>query len=263
VYQQTHSLANKNIFDDVLNEDDLGFDSRPFVASFSQEDDALPQWRSYCPQGNGVAIGFRVDCLKRSVLSEEDSDDDNLALGGSRKALGLTPRILFRRIDYLDASRVQSLDDDIKTAIAESLQNEEEDRISYEGGVTYVQPASLYFKVIIEGRASFKKHPSFFAEREYRLLVDGSFFQAHLFKFRTTRSTLVPFMSVKIPLREWRHPEKPFIRPVGEGRWDFIDREVIGPTTNKGLSLDAVSAFFVKNRMDVEVVSSTIPYRDW
>jgi hypothetical protein len=43
----------------------------------------------------------------------------------------------------------------------------------------------------------------------------------------------------------------------------FIDRLVIGPTANKSLSLDAVSSFFKKKELHVEVVSSTIPYRDW
>ena len=56
VYRQSHSLPDESIFDDFLNESDLGFQSRPFVASFSEEDDSLPQWRSYCPHGNGVAI---------------------------------------------------------------------------------------------------------------------------------------------------------------------------------------------------------------
>jgi hypothetical protein len=47
------------------------------------------------------------------------------------------------------------------------------------------------------------------------------------------------------------------------GRWDFIDRVVVGPTPNKNLSFDAVSVFFEGNGMQVEVVPSAIPYRDW
>lgn len=46
---------------------------RPFIASFSAEGDSLPQWRSYCPRGNGVAIGFRVGCLTRAKRALEDS----------------------------------------------------------------------------------------------------------------------------------------------------------------------------------------------
>jgi hypothetical protein len=42
-----------------LNVRDGEFENRPFIASFSAEADSLPQWRSYCSAGNGVAIGFR------------------------------------------------------------------------------------------------------------------------------------------------------------------------------------------------------------
>ncbi len=36
------------------------------VSSFSKNGDVLSQWLSYCPQGNGFAIGFRRDCLPSS-----------------------------------------------------------------------------------------------------------------------------------------------------------------------------------------------------
>lgn len=255
VYRQTHSLEDERIFDDFVNGSDLGFDDRPFVASFSQEDDSLPQWRSYCAQGNGVALGFRVDCLKRAFLQED---------GPPMVLASFKPRLSFRKIDYLDASEIQSLDNEINAAIGESFRNAEEDRDRPPNPYFNIStPPSVYFKTIIEGVASFKKHPSFINEREYRILVDSIFWQINRLEFRTTRSMLVPFVSVKIPLRDSRHPDKPLVRPPGEGRWDFIDRVVLGPTANKKLSLDAVSAFFIKNRMHVEVVSSTIPYRDW
>jgi hypothetical protein len=34
-----------------------------FVASFSEENDLLSQWRGYCPNGNGFAISFSPDCI--------------------------------------------------------------------------------------------------------------------------------------------------------------------------------------------------------
>jgi hypothetical protein len=256
VYRQTGALDDELIFDDFLNGSDLGFEDRPFVSSFSKQDDSLPQWRSYCPQGNGVAVGFRVNCLKRSFLEEDNSP---------KVFVSFRPRLSFRKIDYLDASGVQSLDDDIKAAIGESFRNAAEDRDRNQPSLYFniATPPSQYFKTIIEGLASFKKHPSFVNEHEYRLLVDGIFWQRRHLEFRTTRSTLVPYVSVGIPLRDSRHPDKPVLRPIQGGRWDFIDRVVIGPTANSALSRAAVSAFFEKNEMQVEVVSSAIPYRDW
>jgi hypothetical protein len=245
IYRQTHSLADERIFDDVMEKSLPGFNSRPFVASFSQEDDFLPQWRSYCPQGNGVAVGFRVECLKRSFpqktieLASMRADE---VPGG---VILVPPRVSFGRIDYIDGSTIQSLDDDIATAIGESMP-------------THIR--SHYFKGIVEGRASFKKHPSFLNEREYRLLVSPIVWADYYLDFRTTRSTLVPFIRVSIPRRHSNYVDSPkFVL----ARWDFIDRVVVGPTSNKSLSCDAVSSFFRKHGMEVEVVSSSIPYRDW
>jgi hypothetical protein len=63
-YRATHQVDDPSIFDEFLNASPQDVVSRPFVASFTQDSDSLSQWRSYCPNGNGVAIGFRVDCLK-------------------------------------------------------------------------------------------------------------------------------------------------------------------------------------------------------
>ena len=37
--------------------------TRLFVASFSENGDQLSQWRAYCPEGNGFAVGFRCSDL--------------------------------------------------------------------------------------------------------------------------------------------------------------------------------------------------------
>jgi Protein of unknown function (DUF2971) len=223
------------------------FAARPFVASFSQDSDSLPQWRSYCPNGNGVAIGFRVNCLERAFLKpKEDSNSSELPP---------KPSVTYMKVDYVDSVSVQSLDDDIALAILAAnfyTQNEHSD----------YTPAS-FFKVVIDRIACFKKHPSFSNEREYRLLVEV-FGNRRYYNFRATRSTLIPYVPVSIPRRHSRYADltEPIMSPLA-GRWDFIDRVVVGPTPNKNLSFDAVSAFFEGNGMQVEVVPSAIPYRDW
>lgn len=214
------------------------FTHRPFVASFSQESDSLPQWRSYCPNGNGVAVGFRVDCLSRAFV--KPTEDSNV----------YRTEVKYGKIDYVDSIRVEVLDKDIAWAI----------------GLSDLSPLHTpldFFELLIDGIACFKKHPSFSNEREYRLLVDP-FPDLRYVKFRATRSTLVPYVPVSIPRRHSRFSDSTgsIMLPL-VGRWDFIDRVVVGPTPNKNLSLDAVSAFFEKNGMQVEVVPSAIPYRDW
>ena len=43
----------------------------PYVTSFSTDPDSLPQWRAYCPNGNGVSIGFKSASLRSAVLTRD------------------------------------------------------------------------------------------------------------------------------------------------------------------------------------------------
>jgi hypothetical protein len=249
-YCQTHVLPIGDIFSHFLNAPaSETFETRPFVASFSREADSLPQWRSYCPNGNGVAIGFRVDCLKRAFVEAADAPPTEEL------------NVQYLKIEYRDSSEIESLDDEISKWAASAYQIWKHvlEHEKFEAS----KPGE-YFKRVIDIRASYVKHPSFSNELEYRLLVDDAFSRRDCVEFRSTRSTLVPYIPVRIPRRHSRYADstEPIMSPLA-GRWDFIDRVVVGPTANSNLSLDAVSSFFRKNKIQVEVVSSTIPYRDW
>jgi len=261
-YRQTHKLEDDSIFDGIREKSDvafkdrsfgLGFKGRPSVASFSQEADSLPQWRSYCPNGNGVAVGFRVECLQRAFVGLKN--DPNISGG---------PRVTFGPVKYIDSSDVQSFDNAIGTAIqAATLLAQHPAQRQGEF------PPKDYFKYIIERQACFKKHPSFSNEREYRLIVDPVLGNDKWLEFRTSRSTLVPYVSVSIPREHSRYTgattnltPSTLYSPLA-GRWQFIDRVVIGPTTNTTLSIQAFNSFFQKHSLHVQVVPSNVPYRDW
>jgi hypothetical protein len=49
----------------------------------------------------------------------------------------------------------------------------------------------------------------------------------------------------------------------GYSKLDFVAKVVVGPTTNMDLSIEAVKAFFRKLNLDVRVVPSSSPFRDW
>lgn len=258
VYRETHQLDDPTIFDRIEEKDNLGFEFRPFVASFSRDDDSLPQWRAYCPNGNGVAVGFRVECLKRA--SVECKGEPNKSVD---------PYITFVPINYIDGSDVQSLDKEIDSVL-EDLKVLA--KFHTQKGLGDFQAAD-HVRYVIQRLACSKKHPSFSNEHEYRLIVDGVLGHRELLGYRPTRSTIVPYIPVSIPREHSSHtgstesqPRSSLYSSLGSplaGRWQYIDRVVIGPSPNKDLSHQAVESLFKKHSMEVEVKPSEIPYRDW
>jgi len=253
VLLKSREVADPAVFEKLSASTSLGFEARPFVGSFSRDSDSLPQWRSYCSNGNGVSIGFRVECLRRAFVNTDPIRQGNLAVN---------PKVNFMPIEYLGADSTEVIDIDIVKAIAaagvlaKQMNEETGDRYS----------AADYLRALLERRACLVKHPSFQNEHEYRLLVDGVFRNLHLLDFRTTRSSLVPYVAVCIPKRHSSVMQQPEpVTPLSPlaGRWDFVDRVVVGPTANMSLTIEAVSSFFRREMLYVEVVPSGVPYRDW
>ena len=244
------------------------------MASCSGKADSLPQWRSYCPNGNGVAIGFQVDCLNRAFVKRDPKD---LSFGSHRSLARTLNLAELRTSDHRRGILDTHIEDAMRLSIEEVASLVFHPTEGDSPGDETADYRSAYFKVFIDRAASFIKHPSFSNEDEYRLLVDGVFSAREYLEYRVSRTTLIPYIPVYIPKRHSSAPlvpagkstklrEPPFWDRVGESfapRLDFIDRVVIGPTSDKKLSLAAVSSFFKRRGMSVEVVSSTIPYRDW
>ncbi len=248
-----------------------------FVTSFSALDDSLPQWRSYCPRGNGVAIGFKVNCFRNAKLgmpdlinplqapepeevesedSEPLTEDDELL----NQPLDIEPAITSGWINYVDGEPpensefgtvefspevAKALDRDIEAAVKEAIEEEESNWQAEDG---YSPSAASVFKFIIEDNASFRKHKSFQNEREYRLLVKGRYWIERYCRFRAKGSSLYPYIRVIFP------PEA----------GNFIKRVVVGPTPNMRLSMAAIKGFFTKyGEPNLTVVESQVPFRDW
>ncbi|MHB1743565.1 MAG: DUF2971 domain-containing protein [Acidobacteriaceae bacterium] len=266
VYRQSHELDDDTVFDRLLEDSarnfkdgplGLGFKKRPFVASFSWDDDSLSQWRSYCSHGNGVAVGFRVECLERAFIAAKS--------GSSSSTNSL---VTFKKVEYTDNTDQAALDQAVDFAITASTILKGDP--SNQNDSTLL--AADYFSFVIRRIATFKKNPSFSNEREYRLVAHPVYGHDEWLEFRTTRSTLVPYCSLSIPREHSSYDgytEKLKSSPMSAvagalaGRWHFIDRVVIGPTPNEALSRQAVTSFFQKHSMRVQVVSSKVPYRDW
>ncbi len=246
-------ISNRAVFERLLEAKDFGFTTHPFVASFSRDSDSLPQWRSYCPNGNGVSIGFKVDCLKRAFVEPDPKVIGNLVKN---------PNVNFVPVEYVGINSSAMVDIDIINAVAGATLLSEQMSSEHDGNSS---PAD-YLQVMLERRACFIKHNSFENEHEHRLLVDGVYWNLHHLQFRATRSSLVPYVAVKIPRRHSSSPpvvnSAIHMSPLA-GRWDFIDRVVIGPTTNRELTIEAVRAFLRREGLHVRVEHSSVPYRDW
>jgi hypothetical protein len=217
----------------------------PFIASFSADRDALTQWRSYCPQGNGVCIGFRTESLKNATA---------LLARPYRGERTADIMVSFEAVRYLDSTDLPFIDKVIQDALDGATE------FVHSAGTRMSRDDDFWWN--IEGLASGVKHPSFAAEREYRLMVTMVGGGAYYYRYRASRSTLVPYVAVTLPDPSQFlpghdldpiHPERPF----------FIDNVTIGPTPHPILSAEALDTFFRNFDRDVIIHISSVPYRDW
>jgi Protein of unknown function (DUF2971) len=235
----------------------------PFVASCSSSNDSLPQWRSYCANGNGVAIGFRVDCLRLARAM----DLEELHHGAFR----------FGAVEYLELADEHRVDAEIKKAVSSAMKDRQQARFFRRSRSTPERDMTrYYFSQAIDQFAPFIKHPSFSTENEYRLLFDTYLNGQDVIRFRASRTTLTPYVRLKVPepppspqndestvseVSKKLTRFKPFKHL--DRRDSFVSRVIVGPTPNMDLSLSAIRSFFHSRGLKVAVERSEVPYRDW
>ncbi|HZI57439.1 MAG TPA: DUF2971 domain-containing protein [Verrucomicrobiae bacterium] len=215
----------------------------PFVASFSQDRDSLTHWRSYCPQGNGVCIGFRSASLRSAYLEKAEPQ---MCLAG------------FCAVNYLRPDDLKSLDLMISEAIADS------ERLVAamepgQGTIASVANRVGSMRAQFEFRSGMIKHESFKDEREYRLIV-SLFDHGDLVSHRPSRTTLVPYL--KMRLTDPAQVKSASLR-VRSAMDRFIESVTIGPTPHPGLSADAVLGLLRSKGFGARVEASSVPFRDW
>jgi Protein of unknown function (DUF2971) len=246
-------LARRNVVPETLafpkmeaiEADISSIESQPFITSFASNPDSLMHWRSYCPQENGVAIGFRTKCLSGARIDQS-----------SAPGMIVSP-LYFGAVRYIEPTADKEVDDAIQAA--------------YKNATFYLlknpQTASYWglnelFTNFLEDEACLFKHQSFLVEKEYRLVLGDVRYRSDAMKFRSTRSSLVPYVPLRIPsLMEVDPPATPNDSP--RATWDSITSVTVGPTANMPLSVAAVRVFFQSLSLEVEVRESRVPYRDW
>jgi hypothetical protein len=145
---------------------------RMYAASFSGQPDLLSQWRAYCPDSGGFAIGFTPDvltkasdCMLTACVYEREEQE--------RLAGDLLRFMLNKHRSTPVAEHEPERLKDVVALGAEFL-----------GGITYL--------------ASIFKHDGFAEEQEWRLIHRGSPGSDLRLHFREGRSGVVPYVSLSL-----------------------------------------------------------------
>jgi hypothetical protein len=265
---ESRPLETQSLFESGSEntEEERSFDDLPFVASFSSLGDSLPQWRSYCPNGNGVSIGFAVESLKGGFVDLGTGSDKMKFLDRALSQAWTA----FEPVKYL----IQEDDDALDSVIDGILKEAEQTQKKYnataeeyeddEGRkITDFIELGPCVTASLDRVASRTKHASFKAENEFRLIV-RMWLALNKIEYRCSASTLVPFVSVSIPNPgEFATPRKRYKFAADVAKPFFIDSVTIGPTPNKELSKQALHAYFLGRGYDVTIHESKVPFRDW
>jgi len=185
------------------------------VFSLSEEGDLLSQWRSYCPQSGGYSIGF----------------DPSLLIEVVKK-----PGFSLVKCIY-DRTKQENI---IRQLIDESVNAYK----NTPNGIANMAVEDFFIKFC--RICPMFKHPSFWEEREWRLVSNFPNLQS---KFREGESLITPYVEIKLTEEEEYIP---------------IKQVFIGPTPHKELSRQSV--LFMLNSHNIRgctVVCSEIPYRTW
>jgi hypothetical protein len=206
-----------------------------YLASFSDSEDDLGQWRGYSTQGARYCIEF-------------DREKLNELAGKAGLTLGV--------VEY-DLVRAKSR---IRDVFAETLQHTAEEKRCAKADNGKYQSRWVYIiasERVLERIGPWIKHEKFASEKEWRLVASGHEPVVDRVRHRVGRSFLVPHMSLRID---------PNDKPI-TGIW-------IGPSAHPELAMESLrllvyaqgwgQAFpeaYASNAIALR--QSKVPYRDW
>lgn len=203
-----------------------------FVVSFSEMHDLLSQWRSYCPVGQGIALGFRTNALKAI---------------GRRNRMEFAPCIYDQRSHRRYANTIVRR----TVQVMEDIHNENPTHSFVAPFDNPVVQTQLLLSFQLSRVAPFVKHPAFAEEREWRLSTIAELQVPKDVRFRRSphSSTLIPYRIIPMDRKELI---------------SAVSHVIIGPTPHPDLAHESVSSFLTNAGLrNVRVKNSRIPFKAW
>ena len=140
-----------------------------YVASFSEQDDLLSQWRGYCQPGKGINIGFTFDDLEEPL---------------SRQPFSLMPCVY----DGREQARI------VRELVGQFL--EEFRQSPALGGEHLLGRFALFFTTV----APVLKHEKFAEEAEWRLVSNVLDIRHFDLSYHAGHSTIIPHFNFRLAL---------------------------------------------------------------
>lgn len=141
-----------------------------FVCSLSGEPDLLSQWRAYCPNGKGVAIGFTSESLTHS---------------GRAQGFELLPCLY----------EPQQCEEGVAAVMRDSFNALTNERNALSDVVARASQRLLALAARV-------KHVAFAEEQEWRLISASLQAGDSRIKYRSNRSLLIPYLEVSLALSD-------------------------------------------------------------
>ncbi|MGA8809353.1 MAG: DUF2971 domain-containing protein [Thermoanaerobaculia bacterium] len=165
-----------------------------FVASFSQDNDLLSQWRGYCPSGKGISVGIGSDILEER---------------GKAQGFRLVPAIY----DHEDQQAV------VRELIDQAVSSRSTGRIEDD-------PLSQHFAYQVATISPLLKHATFREEKEWRLVSRITSIDHPQVRVREGQSRIIPYFDFTLAkdgeplhLRDLKIGPSPLPQLASEGVW--------------------------------------------
>jgi len=193
-----------------------------YVACFSEDGDTLSQWRGYCPGGHGYSIGFN-----------------------SAQIIDATPAKFFLAPCIYDKEKQVKLMDELLLGLFADCGVSDPSKSKSKAEFTspeYRHAFVMQFFFL----ASLLKHPSFFEEREWRLISSPISDDDPQIDVRESKFVLIPHFKFEL------------VKPEEE-----LDVEVVvGPNPEAELAMTSLSTLLKTRKCRGSSRLSSIPFRE-